>query len=328
MNRTCTLIVSYNGAPWLRRCLDSLRASACPGHVMVVDNASTDDTLRIVEAEYPEVERVRLASNLGFGGGNNVGIARAIAAGHEYIFLLNQDAYVTPDALGAMTRFMDSHPAFGVVSPLHCSPTPASVDRKTLVAYLQKHAPAYLSDACLGTVQPHYAMRGINAAAWFVRSSVFQRVGGFDPLFFMYGEDDDLINRFADHGVGFALLPSAVIVHLRESVVSPTPTRRVRIEKLAQRKGPALLVDIKRPGFSRLHMCTHLVARGMFLPLADFVVERKLDELCASVLAAAALVRQLNRIHEHAALCASVGAHFLQVPLIAPPGGTTGPVQR
>lgn len=312
--RVCVVVVTWNGAPWIRRCLDSLRASSVPPQVVVVDNASEDDTAVIVARDYPEVELLRLAANAGFGVGNNVGIARAVELGMDAVFLLNQDAWVEETTLAQLGGFLASHPAYGVVSPLHCSPGPDSVDRKTLTWYLTPHAADYLSDACTGRTRPHYDIRGINAAAWLVRTEVFRRVGGFDPLFFMYGEDDDLIERLALHRVRFALLPSARVVHLRESPRprrARPPTRFERIDRLAVRQRSQLIAELKRPGFSARFMVALLLARGIVQPFAAFLVDHAGEALAASWLAAWRLAFEIPRVRRHAALCATPGPHFL-----------------
>ena len=99
---------------------------------IVVDNASTDATVAIVERDFPEVRLIKLSQNVGFGVGNNVGIAQAIAWEADYVLLLNQDAYVLPGTLVQMGAFMDAHPDYGACSPLHCSPDEHALDVKTL----------------------------------------------------------------------------------------------------------------------------------------------------------------------------------------------------
>lgn len=307
------VIVTYNGTPWLRRCLDSL-APATTGpvvEVVVVDNASTDETCRVIEQDYPHVVLIRSAENLGFGRGNNLGISHALARGARHVFLLNQDAYVLPSTLAELTAFMDAHPDLGVVSPLHCSPDPDHTDPRTLRGYLQRYALPYLADACQGRCEPYYLTRGVNAAAWFVRSDVWRRFGGFDPLFFMYAEDDDLLCRWAYHGVHFALLPSSRVVHLRESVQGPRVGWWGQVLRRARRQRAELLHGMKQPGFSLLHTLSVLLADGLLSPLAFFVVRRDLQAYAASLVAAAQMIAALPQVRRHARLTATSGAHFL-----------------
>ncbi|WP_457446910.1 glycosyltransferase family 2 protein [Roseateles sp. P5_E4] len=307
------VIVTFNGAAWIAGALQSLRDSNHPGTAVVVDNASTDATRDLVRRDFPEAVLIESATNLGFGRGNNLGIAHALRAGADAIFLLNQDAYVTPEAIAQLVAFLEAEPGFDIVSPLQCSPDLGRVDPNTQSAYLQRHAPGYLSDACLGRVQPHYPIRGINAAAWMLRARVFSHVGGFDPLFFMYGEDDDLIERFAHHGLHTALLPAARIVHLRAKAARPPQSWGSQVSSRGERKRSELLLDFKRPGGSLPGQLLRLLAAGVVQPLAELLANHDLKAFLGSLLASLRVLAELGRIRHHARLCARTGAHFLDL---------------
>lgn len=307
------VIVAYNGAAWIAGALQSLRDSRHACGAIVVDNASTDGTAALVRHDFPEAQLIEAGLNLGFGRGNNLGIAAALRAGTDAVLLLNQDAWLTPDALGQLASFLADEPGFDIVSPLHCSPDLDRVDPNTQRAYLQRHAPGYLSDACLGRVQPHYPIRGINAAAWLLRADVFRRVGGFDPLFFMYGEDDDLIERFAHHGLRTALLPAARIVHLRAKAPQPPQGRMQQLVRLSQRRHSALLLDFKRPEGHLAGQCLRLLSAGVVQPLADLLANHDLQAFLASLLATLRVLRDIAPARRHARLCARPGAHFLDL---------------
>jgi GT2 family glycosyltransferase len=305
------VVVTYCGARWIRTCLASLFAGTEVPHVIVVDNASSDDTCAIVEAEFPQVQLIRHATNAGFGIGNNLGMRAALDRGARTVFLLNQDAYVLPDTVAAMRAFLDRHPEFGVASPLHCSPDADHLDGRTLRGYLQTHLPQYLADACMGRVQDHYRTFGVNAAAWFVRAEVLTKAGGFDPMFFMYGEDDDLLVRWQHHGIAFALVPGTRVVHLRQSATGARPSLLADIRRKADRRRSELLTSIKRPGFSLPHMLAVWFAEGWVTPLADALVRREPREYLASVVAAVRIAFAFSRLRRHARLTGGCGRHFL-----------------
>lgn len=91
------VIVSWNGRRLLAACLDSLRRQTVrPAAIVVVDNGSTDGTPDIVRHQYPEVQLIENGHNLGFAAGSNVGLRHALAAGAEFVVLLNQDTEVEP----------------------------------------------------------------------------------------------------------------------------------------------------------------------------------------------------------------------------------------
>lgn len=307
------IIVTYNGAPWIRGALESLRSSRQPCTAVVIDNASTDDTADIVRREFPEAILVAQLENTGFGRGNNVGISLAMKDGADYVFLLNQDAFVTPDAIGLLTAFLEAHPEYAVATPLHCSPDLGSLDPNTQQSYLQRYAPDYLSDACLGLIKDHYPIRGINAAAWMVRREAFATVGGFDPLFFMYGEDDDLIDRFAHLGQRFALVPDSRIVHLRARSPRPKPSLGRQIWNLSERARSELLIDMKQPGGSVIGKMLRLLSSGIIQPFGRLLVSHDWRAACAYGLATLRVLGQSRRIFRSARRCGTRGPHYLDV---------------
>lgn len=311
MSKICVLIVTYNGSKWIRGNLTSLRHSSTKPYIIIVDNASSDDTIQIIETEFPEAELIKLSRNVGFGVGNNIGIARAIQLKMDFIFLLNQDAYVTETTIEELSIFLEDNENFGVVTPLHCSPNLQTIDNKTARGYLQSYACQFLLDACTGRARPCYQIKGINAAAWFVRTSVFLKVGGFDPVFFMYGEDDDLINRINFHHILFALLPQSKIVHLREKTSIPPLSYWNQVLKEAKITRSSLIAQIKNPSFSKVHMALHILAKGILVPLASFLIERNHKELLGSFVASVQINCEISRIQRHARLCATPGPHFL-----------------
>jgi GT2 family glycosyltransferase len=110
------VILNWNGWRDTLECLASLRTLAYPNyHVFVVDNASSDDSEAKIGAAFPDVTMIQSGANRGFAGGNNVGIRSALASGAEYVWLLNNDTLVRPEALSALVRRAESDPRIGFV---------------------------------------------------------------------------------------------------------------------------------------------------------------------------------------------------------------------
>ena len=87
---------------------------------MVIDNSSTDDTVALLQ-KYKEVDLIQSSENLGFGKANNIGMQKAMEQGADYVFLLNQDAWVFHNTIGNLVAAMEKNSQFGLVSPLHYS---------------------------------------------------------------------------------------------------------------------------------------------------------------------------------------------------------------
>lgn len=206
MKRILVVIVTYNGLKWVDRCLGSLAATD-QVTAFVVDNGSTDGTVEHIRKAYPSVHLVVSEENLGFGRANNLGFRYALEQGYDYVYLLNQDAWVYPDTLKSLVQAMERNPAYGVVSPLQIT---ASGDR--LDPRFAKKYPYKFSDTPSGIVEVPFVM----AAHWMISRVCLEAVGAFSPAFKHYGEDDNYLHRAMWHGFKVGVLHSAKAVHDRE----------------------------------------------------------------------------------------------------------------
>jgi GT2 family glycosyltransferase len=215
--RVLAIIVSYNFERWLSVCLNSLRESASPVDVMVIDNHSTDKTVQRIKTEYPEVRLIVNRTNLGFGVANNIGMRIALQENYDAVFLLNQDAWIDSQTIGTLFQLSRKHPQYGILSPVHLNGKGDALDHgfavytgvRTIDELPSGSAPAQCSF--------------INAAFWMIPSAVLQTVGGFSPLFRHYGEDKDYINRLRYHGYSVGYSPSVFGFHDRESRTTMSP---------------------------------------------------------------------------------------------------------
>lgn len=207
MNKILTIIVSYNFEPWIERCLQSLRQSSTPVDVVVIDNASHDDTVRRIRDSYSWVELIESERNLGFGRANNIGMEVAIRRGYEAVLLLNQDAWVAPGTIEALSDLSNRHPEYGILSPTHLTGKGDKPDPgfSRYIRHLSSDKNEELRDIPF-----------VNAACWFIPRRTLQVVGGFSPLFYHYGEDKDYINRLVFHRLKIGYLPHVTICHDRE----------------------------------------------------------------------------------------------------------------
>jgi len=225
MAKVYVIIVTYNAEPWLDRCLSSLRESSNELKTIVVDNGSSDNTVNHITAHYPEVELHQSGTNLGFGQGNNLGIKIALEQGAEHVFLLNQDAWIKPDTLSKLIDCQQSNPEFGILSPLHLNAEESAMDRG-FFTYLFDFADArsILTKVFKKTPDSDlFETQFVNAALWLMSRECLLKVGGFDPIFEHYGEDNNLLQRIRYHGFKLGVLTSAIGVHDREGRQSTSP---------------------------------------------------------------------------------------------------------
>ena len=209
------IVVTYNGMQWYDRCFGSLCNSEVPIETIVVDNASSDDTIAYVKDHFPQAHLIENDENLGFGRANNLGIRYAYDQGADYVFLLNQDAWIEPDTIGGLMAVAQSHPEFGILSPVHLNVEKNKIERLLLrrLDDCKTTSPKLFDDMYFGRLKDVYVTKYVNAAAWFIPRHTIETVGGFDPIFFHYGEDDNYIQRVLYHGMKIGICPRLQVVH-------------------------------------------------------------------------------------------------------------------
>lgn len=209
MKKVLTVIVSYNFMQWIDRCISSLRNSVYSTDVLVIDNCSTDDTIRTLQMEYPEVRLIINKQNLGFGRANNTGIELALKENYDAVFLLNQDAWVDPSTIGKLVETNDKYPDYGILSPIHLTGDHSKPEHG-FAAYTG------VTDLNKQSKEDIVTVSFINAAVWYIPTKIIKRVGMFSPLFHHYGEDKDFANRITYFGYRIGYIPTAFACHDRE----------------------------------------------------------------------------------------------------------------
>ena len=215
-------IVSYNTRDLLRACLRSLAGREAAGEasleVIVADNGSSDGSVEMVHAEFPEVQVIETGENLGFGRANNLALQNA--SGRAYC-LLNSDAELLPGALSLPLAALDADPKIGLAggqllwpdgraqTSYGDDPTLAGVFREqTFLSALGGATP--VAPAVSGEVRD---VDQICGAFMLIRPEAWREMGGFDPHYFMYNEDVDLNFRLRRAGWRVVFLPDARITH-------------------------------------------------------------------------------------------------------------------
>ncbi len=224
------VVVSFNGERWISACLKSLAESAAKPAIIVVDNNSSDNTAAIVARDFPGATLIRNKTNLGFGEANNIGIREALGRGVEGVFLLNQDATVEPGAIEKLSAIAAATSGAGIVAPLHMAYDGSGIDQH-VIGYLSGDAPKFFDDLFKAAPQETYEISFFPAAGWLIHRRALEVAGGFDPLFFMYGEDKDYCARVRRAGLHVLLAPGAKIRHWHGGPPEKTAPRADWIEK-------------------------------------------------------------------------------------------------
>jgi GT2 family glycosyltransferase len=203
------IIVTYNGMNWLDKCLGSLKKSIFPVQPLVIDNCSTDGTISFIQTNYPEVIIFKNSENQGFGKANNTGIQYALERRADYIYLLNQDAWIDRETIGGLVQLMEKNPQYAIISPMQYAGNEKDLDKSFQLLLSPDFCDNLLNDLVINDLKSDiYPTKFVMAAHWMIRAAALKDTGFFSPLFRHYGEDKDLINRMLFHGWKTAIAPN------------------------------------------------------------------------------------------------------------------------
>lgn len=221
MKKTAVVILNWNGADLLRRFLPSvIQHSRYEAEIWVVDNASTDDSVKITEAEFPEVKLLRLDKNYGFAGGYNRALKEINA---DYYVLLNSDVEVTSGWLTPILRQFEKQPDLGACQPIirdwhHKNSFEYAGAAGGFMDYLgYPFCRGRIFDTLEfdeGQYNTPIEIFWATGAAFFVRSEVYHACGGLDDEFFAHMEEIDLCWRIKNRGWKITCEPQSIVYHV------------------------------------------------------------------------------------------------------------------
>ncbi|MBD3360095.1 MAG: glycosyltransferase [Candidatus Buchananbacteria bacterium] len=220
MPKVAIIIVNYNGQEYLHDCLSSLLSLDYPQElykIILVDNASSDNSVEFVKNNFPQVEIIVNQQNLGFAQGNNVAMAKALQRDFDYILLINQDTISQPDFLSKIIKVAEADEKIAAVQPrLMLHPQTDKVNSLgNAIHYLGFGYSLGANQPLSGDLQS-FEIAYASGAALLMKSEVLKQIGLFDPDFFMYHEDLDLGWRMRMAGYKIMVVPESVVYHKYE----------------------------------------------------------------------------------------------------------------
>lgn len=212
-----TIMITWNQMSLTLGCLASLREAGVPMEtIWVVDNGSVPSAAPAIHAQFPQVHIVRLAENRGFAGGANAGIAAALEAGCDALFLLNNDAVVERHTLSALVAALERDSRIAAVAPKVYYDNTPRVFQSVGVAV----DPNSGRVSMLGNTEPDRGQydqvaerEALFGCALLIRRAAWEEVGGFWEPFFSYAEETDWCLRARKRGWRLCYVPEAVVWH-------------------------------------------------------------------------------------------------------------------
>jgi len=208
------IIVTYNGIAWIEKCLNSLQFCDTDYKTIVIDNGSNDGTQKVI-SQFPDVIFIQSEENLGFGKANNIGIAKAIREGAEYLFLLNQDAYLYKGSVKKVIELFAKDETIGIISPIHYTGNGKNLDISFYEYAKQANTPELMGDLLQNDYKDLYKTNFVNAAAWIVKRSAYEKIGLFHPIFDHYSEDVEYVYRMQENNLEIYISPYLSVIHDR-----------------------------------------------------------------------------------------------------------------
>lgn len=218
--KLAVVLVNYNGEKYNVACIESILADSGVEElkIIVVDNASQDDSMRLLENRYAgneQLELIRLDDNYGFSHANNVGIDRAREQGADYVMLLNNDTEIMPDMLSRLWECAKRHPGSVVVPKIYYSD-----DRKRLWSaggsfspVIKKAAHIGLGETDKGQYDQEREIGFATGCCLWIPMEVIEKAGTLDERFFLYYEDTEYSFRLHRRGIPIYYCPQAVMYH-------------------------------------------------------------------------------------------------------------------
>lgn len=244
------LILNYCSVNDTIECIRSVRKLKYSNfRLLVIDNHSPDGSGEVLRQTISQKEFIQNTVNVGYAGGNNGGIRIALENGASYVFVVNPDVRLREDSICSYVEELERDESIGALNPVQLEENGVTVDDSFSRAVLSS-----ARNRC-GSVLEVNTLFG---AALMLPTRTIKRVGGFDPLFFAYGEEEDLCRRIRQRGLKLVVTEKAPVIHKRTKENAP-----VSDFVLFLRLKGAYLYNLKNPAlgfrFAIRHTCHDLV---------------------------------------------------------------------
>lgn len=225
------LVLNYCSLDDTLACVKAIRGITYPNfRLLVIDNQSPDGSGKQLAHAVPPHEFIQTGRNLGYAGGNNRGIQRALQDGADYILIVNPDVRLPPDCLRDYVGIMSGDADIAGLNSIQLQGNGMDIDRGFRVGVLQPNGrDQERFDA--SAFPSFFESPTLYGAALMLSSAALRQVGGFDPLFFAYYEEIDLCRRLRLHGFRLVVTPRSPVIHIRTVYAKPL-SRRVRFLRL------------------------------------------------------------------------------------------------
>lgn len=214
MKKITAIVLNFKVKKDALECIDSLKKSTYPVKIILVDNNSEDGISSAVEGD-KEITFIQTGENLGYTGGNNIGIKKALSGGSDYVFILNPDTIIDKDCIKNLIQALEGEEKAGIVGPKiyfeggkiiwHAG---GILDKLNVIGM---HIG--LDEKDKGQYENIKKVDFISGAAIMIKKEVFEKIGLFDERYFLYYEDADICFRAKQSLFKILYVPKALVWH-------------------------------------------------------------------------------------------------------------------
>lgn len=212
------IILNWNGYKDTIACIESIERITYKNYIiLIVDNGSTDESVKVFKTRFPNVKLMENQINLGFAGGCNVGINYALKNNANYVLLLNNDTIVQCNFLSELVDISESDTQIGILSPLiYYANEPdviwssgANINYKSSYPFIDRRR--LLKDK--GQLKRNINVDTVTGCCMLIKKAVFASIGLLDPIYFLYTEDRDFCARVKKKGYSIYVIPNSKVWH-------------------------------------------------------------------------------------------------------------------
>lgn len=211
------IILSYNSSHIIKKSLDNINFNK--HKVIVVDNASKDNTVEFVKNNFPQVELIKINQNIGYGRGNNVALNQVKT---EFALVLNPDALIDDDSICKVLEIMKSNSEIAIAGPLILEQNEISNEEIFKEKARIEQDFSSCKDMFYEKIGNNYDSRFISGACMFLRMDIFRKIGFFDEKIFLFYEDDEISWRAKNNGFKNLIIIEAFVCHIAASSCKKT----------------------------------------------------------------------------------------------------------
>ncbi len=254
MQKVSVVIPFYNGDEFIGACLKSLSVGSCArADKIIVNNSDKPTQIRNIAASYENVTVIDTKPRIGFGRACNEGAKIGIGRGAQYIIFLNQDSIAHEDLLLELINPFEESNELIVTAPIHYDYNFSSIEKGFIAGYVTK-CPDLFYDALNQQLGKRYKIDCVSGACFAIRSEFINRYGLFDPVYFMYWEDDDLCRKIKHLKYDVTLVPGAKIAHRNHVGDDYNDMKKVEMRM----RHSKFIYELKDINASILKVCIHV----------------------------------------------------------------------